>query len=94
MIGFQSSESSAIQHDVQNHWHGFAIRAHGTILFLTFSFFIPLAVLLIRTRATRSFVFHWIFQLTATVSSMGAMLIMFFHAWEAIKVIKLSYSSS
>lgn len=73
-------------HDHHNHQHGYAIRAHGTILFLIFSIFIPWAVFLIRTRATKSFV-HWVFQLTTAIASMGAMLIMLIRSWEAIKVI-------
>jgi hypothetical protein len=71
-------------HDI--HTHGFIIKAHGTILTLTFSFIFPLGVIFMRSGSKKAFFLHWVIQLCSMVASMIAMLFMIIKSWSYIVV--------
>lgn len=77
----------------KEHKHGFAIKAHGTLLTLAFSFLYPAGVVLIRGGFKRGFLMHWTTQGGATAAALTGMLIMIVKAWERLLVISLHSNS-
>jgi hypothetical protein len=68
------------------HKHGFAVKAHGTLLTLAFSFLYPAGVVLIRGGFKRGFFMHWATQGGATAAALTGMLIMIVKAWTRLLV--------
>ena len=74
------------EENAHEHKHGFAIKAHGTLLTLAFSFLYPAGVVLIRGGFKRGFFMHWVTQGGATTAALVGMLIMVVKAWERLLV--------
>jgi hypothetical protein len=72
--------------DSVEHIHGLAVKAHGTLLTLAFSFLYPVGVALIRGGFQRGFLLHWATQAGATTASLGGMIIMIVKSWERLIV--------
>jgi hypothetical protein len=68
------------------HTHGFAIKAHGTLLTLAFSFLYPAGVVLIRGGLKRGFLMHWTTQGGATVAALTGMSLMIVKSWKRLIV--------
>lgn len=68
------------------HKHGFAIKAHGTLLTLAFSFLYPTGVFLIRGGFQKGFVLHWGTQAGATTAALVGMLFMIIKSWSRLIV--------
>lgn len=84
-----SADTGADPHNKPSHsthTHGFLIKAHGTILTLTFSFIFPLGVIFMRSGSKKAFFLHWVIQLCSMVASMIAMLFMIIKSWSYIIV--------
>ncbi|KAF2677215.1 hypothetical protein K458DRAFT_436697 [Lentithecium fluviatile CBS 122367] len=63
------------------HTHGPAIKAHGTLLTLAFSFLYPAGVFLIRGGFKRGFFLHWATQGSATAAALTGMSLMIVKSW-------------
>jgi hypothetical protein len=73
------------------HTHSFAIKAHGTLLTLAFTFLYPTGVVLIRGGFKRGFLLHWTTQAGATVAALTGMSLMIVKSWERL-IVSLSRS--
>jgi hypothetical protein len=75
------------------HKHGFAVKAHGTLLTLAFSFLYPAGVVMIRGGFKRGFFMHWVTQGGATAAALTGMLIMIVKAWKRLLVWSRTFPS-
>ena len=80
------SKEGAATSSGHNHTHGFLIKAHGTLLTLTFSVMFPLGTILIRAGLKKGFLLHWSVQLGSTLTAIAAMLLMLIRSWKYIIV--------
>jgi hypothetical protein len=82
------------QGEKAEHKHGLAVKAHGTLLTLAFSFLYPAGVALIRGGFQRGFVLHWVTQAGTTTAALAGMIIMIVKTWGGLVVSCYSFPFS